>query len=332
MDWASIQEAFAKEPAFRLRQVKKALFVDLSQSWEEVTVLPKALREKLTQACPLEIQAQTLVSKDDATVKALLTLSDGAQIETVLMRHGSGRNTVCVSTLVGCPMGCTFCATATMGMVRKLTASEIMMQVLFFSRYLKKEKARVGSVVCMGMGEPFVNYEAVMEAIVMLHDADMFAIGARHISISTCGLLDGIQKLAQEALPVNLAISLHASNDEVRKTLMPIAKTYTIAELLKGVREYIQKTRRKVMFEYLLVEGVNDKDEHALELSALLQGMLCMVNLISYNETGKYTATSEKQITHFKKLLHERGIDVSIRYRFGRDIDGACGQLATSKK
>jgi 23S rRNA (adenine2503-C2)-methyltransferase len=330
MDWIAIQEAFAKEPAFRLRQVKKALFVDLVDSWDEVTVLPKNQREKLAQDYSLLIPAQTFTSSDNATVKALLTLKDGTQIETVLMRHAGGRNTVCVSTLVGCPMGCTFCATATMGLVRKLTANEIMIQVLFFSRYLKKEGARVGSVVCMGMGEPFLNYEALIEAIGMLHSPDMFDIGARHISISTCGLLDGIQKLAQETLPVNLAISLHASNDEVRKILMPIARTYTITELLSTVCDYIAKTNRKVMFEYLLVEGVNDKDEHALELSKLLQDMLCMVNLISYNETGKYTATSEKQINHFKDILRKNGVEASIRYRFGRDIEGACGQLATS--
>lgn len=330
MNWTGIQQELSNEPAYRIRQVKKALFVDLLESWDEVTVLPKALREELTLKYPLDIDAQTLVSEDDATVKTLITLHDGKQIESVLMRHQSGRNTVCVSSLVGCPMGCTFCATATMGMVRKLTADEILLQVLFFSRYLKNDHERVGSVVFMGMGEPFLNYEEVMQSVREMNDPELFGIGARHISISTCGILEGIQRLAQEQLPVNLAISLHGSNDTVRSTLMPVARIYTIEKLMEIVDEYIQATNRKVMFEYLLVEGENDKDEHARELAKLLRGKLCMVNLISYNETGKYTATSEKRIGHFKSLLQKAGIEASIRFRFGRDIEGACGQLATS--
>jgi 23S rRNA (adenine2503-C2)-methyltransferase len=332
MNWEGIQETLANEPAYRVKQVKKALFVDLLETWDEVTVLPKALRETLNNLYPLDISAETLVSEDEATVKALLTLEDGEQIETVLMRHAGGRNTVCVSSLVGCPMGCTFCATASMGMVRKLTADEIILQVLFFARWLKKEGARVGSVVFMGMGEPFLNYEAVMEAVNMLNNPEMFTIGARHISISTCGILDGIRRLATEELPVNLAISLHASNDEVRAQLMPVARTYTITELMTVVDEYLQATNRKVMFEYLLVDGVNDTAEHARELGTLLRGKLCMVNLISYNPTGKYTATSEKSIDHFRSLLRKAGLEASIRYRFGRDIEGACGQLATKAK
>jgi len=330
MDWTRIREALADEPAYRIRQVKKALFVDLVENWEEVTVLPKALREKLATQYPLNISAKTLVSEDDATVKALITLSDGKHIESVLMRHGSGRNTVCVSSLVGCPMGCTFCATASMGMIRKLTADEIVLQVLFFARLLKLEKARVGSVVYMGMGEPFLNYEAVMDSVRMLNDPEMFGIGARHISISTCGILEGIQRLAQEDLPVNLAVSLHASNDGVRSEIMPIGRTYTIEKLMEVIDGYIQATNRKVMFEYLLVDGVNDIDDHAIELGKILKGKLCMVNLISYNPTGKYTATSEKQINHFKSLLRKAGVEASIRYRFGRDIEGACGQLAVA--
>lgn len=331
MNWTGIQNALKDEPAYRVAQVKKALFVDLVASWEEVTVLPKTLREALSRDCPLDVSADVLVSKDDATEKAVLTLHDGLKIESVLMRHKDGRNTVCVSSLVGCPMGCTFCATASMGLVRKLTANEIVLQVLFFARRLKKDEARVSSVVFMGMGEPFLNYEAVMEAVRVIHDPDTFNIGARHISISTCGLLDGIKKLAQEALPVNLAISLHASNDEVRRTLMPVARTYAIEELMDVVRDYIQTTKRKVMFEYLLVKDLNDSAKDAEALAKLLRGMLCMVNLISYNSTGKYTATSEKGVTRFRDILRRRGVEASIRYRFGRDIEGACGQLVVGQ-
>ncbi len=389
MNWGTIQDALRAEPAFRLKQVRKAIFVDLLEDWDAVSVLPKTLREKLTAECPLTIHAEQLVSADGNTVKALLTLEDGKRIETVLMRHGD-RNTVCVSTLVGCPMGCTFCATGTMGMVRKLTADEIVEQVLFFARYLKsvgtrsadttpsrdrfkdtctnstssfvmskaltkqcrtvavprqgnepdslraeslakrgeQSDERVGSVVFMGMGEPFLNYEAVMDAVRFLHDKDTFNIGARHISISTCGILDGIKRLADEDLPVNLAISLHASNDATRAQLMPIARTYPMSDLLATVDEYIAKTKRKVMFEHLLVEGVNDTDEYARELALLMRRPLYMVNLISYNPTGKYTATSETRINSFRDILKKAGVEVTIRYRFGRDIEGACGQLA----
>lgn len=329
MEWSGIQKALEKEPAYRVKQVKKALFQDLVSSWSEVTVLPKTLRETLHIEYPLDILAETVVSKDDGTVKALITLADGKQIESVLMRHKGGRNTVCISSLVGCPMGCTFCATAGMGMVRALSSDEIILQVLFFARLLKKEEVRVGSVVFMGMGEPLINYEAVMEAVRTLNDPNVFGIGARHISISTCGILEGIARLATEDIPVNLAVSLHGSNNTVRTTLMPVARTYTIKELMNVIDEYIASTKRKVMFEYLLVEGINDAPEHARELCTLLRGKLCMVNLISYNPTGKYTATSENSINHFKSILTKGGVETTIRYRFGRDIEGACGQLAT---
>ncbi len=331
MDWSGIQDTLKDEPAYRLAQVKKALFIDLVSAWDEVTVLPKTLRAVLSRDHSLDIPAKVLVSKDDATVKALITLKDGKQVESVLMRHKDGRNTVCVSSLVGCPMGCTFCATAGMGMVRKLSADEIVLQVLFFARWLKKEGARVGSVVFMGMGEPFLNYDAVFKAVQMIHEPDFFNIGARHISISTCGILEGIERMAKEPLSINLAISLHASNDEVRASLMPVARTYPINQLLETVDAYVQKTNRKVMYEYLLIEGVNDKEEHAQELAELLKDRLCMVNLISYNPTGTYTATSEKGATRFKNILKRNGIEVSIRYRFGRDIEGACGQLAVGR-
>jgi len=332
MYWSHVLTAFENEPEYRKKQLKKAIFVDCVEEWDMVTVLPKALREKLSNECPLHIESTLYVSKTNDSVKTLITLEDGRKIESVLMRHSDGRNTVCVSSLVGCPMGCTFCATASMGMVRKLSSDEILLQVLFFARMLSKEGERVSNVVYMGMGEPFLNYDAVMESIRILNDPNMFAIGARHISISTCGILDGILKLADESLHVNLAISLHGSNDVTRDLLMPIAKTYSIAELMNTVDIYISKTHRKVMFEYLLVDGINDTDTHADELALLLRGKLCMVNLISYNDTGKYTATSEKKINHFKVLLVKSGIETAIRFRLGRDIEGACGQLAIQTK
>lgn len=328
---SALTEALKDEPIYRFHQAERAVFVDLVENWDEVSVLPRTLRERLTAHVPLTIDALVHTSSRNDAVKALITLEDHARIETVLMRHAGGRNTVCVSTLVGCPMGCTFCATGKMGMVRKLTADEIVLQVLFFARYLQGERLRVGSVVYMGMGEPFVNYDAVMESVRILHAKETFMIGARHISISTCGIPEGIRRLANEDLHVNLAISLHAPNDEVRKILMPVARAFPLSELMSAVDEYTAKTRRKVMFEYLLAEGVNDSDAHAHELGRLLRGKLCMVNLISYNETGVYTASSEKRINRFRALLTRTGIETTIRFRFGRDIEGACGQLAAKQ-
>jgi 23S rRNA (adenine2503-C2)-methyltransferase len=330
MELAKIKEILAGEPEFRLAQAKRAVFGELAENWNSVVGLPKNLRDKLNKEYPLEIKAEVLESADKKTVKTLIRLSDGNFVETVLMRH-EDRNTVCVSSLVGCPMGCKFCATGEMGFVRKLSADEMISQVLFFARLLKKEKARVGSIVFMGMGEPFLNYENVMEAIRVMNNKEGFGIGARHISISTCGVFDGIKKLAEEKLPVNLAISLHASNDKVRREIMPVAEAYSISELIKVVDEYIVKTNRKVMFEYLMIDGVNDKDEHAFELAKLLKNKLCVVNLIEYNPTGKFSASSHNRIRRFKEILLENGINATTRFRFGQKIKGACGQLATEK-
>lgn len=332
MELTKILKIIKDEPKFRAKQVYEALFVNLIEDWNQATGLPKTLREKLIKECPLDIKAEISKSNDENSVKVLLELTDGKFIEAVLMRHEGGRNTVCVSSLVGCPMGCTFCATGDMGMYRKLTADEMIIQVLFFARYLKKFKKRVSSVVFMGMGEPFLNYKAVMEAIHIMQSPQGFGIGARHISISTCGLFYGIKKLAQEELALNLAISLHASNDEVRKKLMPVAKTYAIKELIKVIDDYIAKTHRKVMFEYLMINKVNDQDRHAVELAMLLKGKLCVVNLIQYNPTGKYTASPYKQMIRFKNILEQNGVSATVRYKFGRDIKAACGQLAIKKK
>lgn len=332
MEITRLSEILASEPGYRVKQAKKAVFEDLVSSWDEVTALPKALREKLSQECPLQIPAEVSVSQSKDSVKALLPMKDGALIETVLMRHEGGRNTVCVSCQVGCPMRCTFCATGMMGLSRSLTADEIVAQVLFFARYLKPEGARVGSIVFMGMGEPMLNYDNVMTAIRTMHDPDGLDIGARHFSISTSGLLEGIKKLSNEDLDVNLAISLHAPNDETRKKIMPVAQAFPLEKLFAAIDEYSSKHNRKVMYEYLMLDGINDSDENARELAALMKGRLHVVNLISYNPTGVYTGTPNAKIERFKKILESQGIEVSHRRKFGRDIKGACGQLATEKQ
>jgi 23S rRNA (adenine2503-C2)-methyltransferase len=243
------------------------------------------------------------------------------------MKH-EDRNTVCVSSQVGCALGCLFCATGKMGFKRNLEVFEIVEQVLFFARYLKKTKDKVTNVVFMGMGEPFLNYGNVLGAIKILNDKEGFNLGARKFSISTVGITEGIEKLAEEKLQINLAISLHASNNKLRSNLIPANKKYGIEKILKKVNEYIKKTNRKVMFEYLMIKDLNDSNESAKELAFLMEKPLYFVNLISYNPTGDFQPSSKETIQKFKSILEKEGVYVTERYRFGREIKAACGQLA----
>lgn len=323
------------EPGYRIRQAFKSVYVDLIDNWDECTTLPLSLRERLQDECSLSIKSEAFDAKKGDTIKTLITLEDGKQVETVLMRHKDGRNTVCVSSQVGCPMRCTFCATGDLGFGRNLTVDEIILQVLFFARYLKSEggkTGRISNIVFMGMGEPFLNYDNVIEAIHILNDKDAFAIGARHISISTCGLVDKIKKFTKQPLQLNLAISLHAPNDELRSVLMPINKKFSLREVMGALDEYIEKRGRQVMFEYLMIDGINDKEIHAKQLAALMQSPLYMVNLIRYNPTGKYKPSKAQSIKKFKNILMRAGVRVTQRQTFGGDINAACGQLAGKKK
>ncbi len=330
MDLKKIEEILKEEPAYRLKQVKKALFEDLVENWEGATTLPKALREKLSESCPVsEFKSEkVLASKDNKTIKALFILKDGSKIESVLMKHEDARRTVCVSSQAGCAMGCEFCATGQQGFKRNLTVGEITGQVLYFARLLKKE--RVSNIVFMGMGEPFLNYDNVLEAIRVLNDKDGLNIGARHISISTAGIVEGIKRLADEKLQINLAVSLHAPEDHLREKLMPINKKDPVEKIIEAVKEYIKKTKRRVMFEYLMIDGINDSPIQAKELAKVLKGMLCFVNLISFNPAGhsKFKSSPVSKTKRFKDVLEKNGISVTQRYRFGKEIKAACGQLA----
>ncbi|MDP2926829.1 MAG: 23S rRNA (adenine(2503)-C(2))-methyltransferase RlmN [bacterium] len=332
MDLGNLEKVLKEEPNFRLKQAKKAVFFDLIENWQEATVLPLALREKLSEVVPLKIEAETSVSNDEKTVKALLWLKDGLRVETVLMRYPSGRNTICVSSEVGCPLNCSFCATGKMGFKRNLESFEIIEQVLFFARYLKKLSERVTNIVFMGMGEPFLNYDKVMAAIRILNSKDGLNIGARHISISTVGVEGGINKLTKEPLQINLAISLHAPNDELRTRIVPANKAHSLKAFLDAVDNYLKETKRKVMFQYIMIKGVNDSPDLAGELINLLRRFkksLFMVNLILYNPTGVFEPSEKEQIKKFRQVLEEQGIEVTERYRFGRGIKAACGQLAS---
>ncbi|MBU2592868.1 23S rRNA (adenine(2503)-C(2))-methyltransferase RlmN [Patescibacteria group bacterium] len=332
MNLDKLEEVLSSEPQYRIKQVKFDLFQRLISDWDQATTLPLSLREKLKKEFPLLLRAKTLISKDQKTVKALITFDDGLSVESVLMRH-NGRNTVCVSSQVGCPLACLFCATGKMGFKRNLTSQEIIAQVLFFARYLKnfKPAGKVSNVVFMGMGEPLLNFEQVIGAIRILNDKNCFNLGARKISLSTSGIAPGIKKLADLELGINLAISLNAAEDKLRSKLMPINKKYPIKEVLKAVNFYIAKTNRKVMFEYLLISGVNDSLKQAEELSKIVRRNLYLVNLIRYNPTGKFKPSGRDQIEMFRELLEKKGVNVTQRFSFGQDIKAACGQLATQE-
>ncbi|MBI4733874.1 MAG: 23S rRNA (adenine(2503)-C(2))-methyltransferase RlmN [Rubrobacteridae bacterium] len=327
MNLENLLSILQNEPKYRLSQIKKAVFSELAEDWNKVTTLPLSLREILRIECPLDINYVLQKSKDGTTVKALITFADGEKAESVLMRH-KDRNTICVSCQIGCPMGCTFCATGQIGFSRNLNSSEIVEQILLFSRILKQEERKINNVVFMGMGEPFLNYDAVIGAIRLLNDKDTLNIGMRRFSISTAGLISGIKKLADEGLEINLAVSLHAPTDELRAKIMPVNKKHPIKDLMEAINLYIKKTNRKVMIEYAMLKDLNYSKKHAKDLATLLKGKLCVVNLIPYNETNKFSSSGISTINRFKDILRNEGINAVQRYRFGEDIDAACGQLA----
>jgi len=338
MNIEKLNEVLKDEPKFRQKQVRQMIYNNFISDWQEATNLSFALRDKLNQECPLNIEAEFLVGKDKKTVKALVTLEDGLKIEAVLMRHGDGRKTVCVSSQVGCPLACGFCATGKLGFKRNLSPMEIVQQVLLFARYLKKEgevvnDKMVNNVVFMGMGEPFLNYENVLKAIRIINDKEGLNIGARHISISTVGVIEGIKKLAKEKLQINLAFSLHAPTDILRSKIIPANKKYPLPAVIKEIAEYFKKTRRKVMIEYVLLNNFNDSETQAQELAEVLRSLdktSYFVNLILYNQTGNYQPSTQDKVKKFRRVLEGEGITITSRYRFGDDVSAACGQLAGS--
>ena len=323
------------EPKYRLAQVKRGFYVERRRGWEDLTVFAKPLRLALAEAVPWDALRPVRRQEGDGgeTVKTLLACVDGKNIEAVLMRHQDERNTVCVSSQVGCAMGCAFCATGTMGWTRNLTRDEIAEQVIHYARELDGRGERVTNVVLMGMGEPLHNYDEVLGALRLLNDPEGFCLGARHLSISTCGIVPGILRLADEPLQVNLAISLHSAFDEVRSKIMPVNRAYPLPKLMDAVRTYMEKTNRKVMFEYLLLSGINDRPEDAEALQRLFQGdvRLVHVNLIKYHNTQAFAGTPKDRRIAFLQELHDLGIPATHRVTFGEDIDAACGQLAVKE-
>ena len=296
-------------------------------SFDEMTNLPASLRQTLAEKGYLANAAveARFVSQIDGTVKYLFRLNDGNLIEGVLMSYHHGYS-LCVSTQVGCRMGCSFCASTVDGLTRSLTASEILAQIMTASR---TEGVRVSHIVLMGMGEPFDNYGAVVRFLELVGAPEGLNIGARHISLSTCGRVDGIRRFMELGSQVTLSISLHAPNDEIRSRLMPINKKYGVDELLDACRDYIAATGRRISFEYAMIRGVNDTDACAEELAAKLKGMLCHVNLIPANEIREndYRRSDAARLKQFQALLEKRGLTVTVRRTLGADVSASCGQL-----
>ena len=318
------------EKAFRGGQLFSWLHEKTALSYDEMTNLSLPLRKKLAEEYPLASLEclEMQVSKLDGTRKFLFRLPDGHVVESVWMEYHYG-NSVCISTQVGCKMGCRFCASTLDGWVRNLSPSEMLLQVYLMQRMMEK---RISNVVLMGTGEPMDNYENVVRFIRLLSHEKGLNISQRNVTVSTCGIVPGIRRFAEEGLSVTLALSLHAPNDEKRQALMPIAKRYSLKEVLLACRYYYEKTGRRLTFEYSLVGGNNDSAEDAAQLAALLKGLNCHVNLIPVNPIKErdYVQSGQKVIEAFKNKLEKYGINVTIRREMGRDIDGACGQLRKS--
>lgn len=315
------------EKPFRARQLYQWIHEKGVVSYEDMTNISKQLKEKLKTDYPLTVLKQELVqiSKIDGTRKYLFALPDGNVIESVLMRYKHG-NSVCISSQVGCYMGCRFCASTLDGKVRDLLPSEMLDQIYRIQADIGE---RISNVVVMGTGEPLDNYENLLKFIELLTDENGLNISQRNLTVSTCGIVPKMLKLADKKLQITLALSLHASSQEKRLALMPVANKYDISEVLDACRYYFEQTKRRVTFEYSLVNGVNDTDEDAKELTALVKGMNCHINLIPVNPIKErdFVQPSGERVREFKNKLEKNGINVTIRREMGRDIDGACGQL-----
>lgn len=319
------------QPSYRAKQLWQGIYQQFWYRPEDFSTFPNKLRQKLAAEFDFSHlqEAERLFSKDGQTTKVLFMLPDGQPIETVLMRYEE-RNTLCISTQAGCAMGCVFCATGQMGFRRNLTSGEIVEQVLFFARQLKDEGERVTNVVLMGMGEPFHNYDATLAAIDRLGNPDGFNMGARRFTISTVGLIPAIKRFTAEKRQIGLAISLHAAEDDLRSSMLPVNQRYPIKDLIQACREYVDITGRRITFEWALIQNVNDSPEEAHRLAELLHGLNCHVNVIPLNPTRGYNGerSTRERVSAFRDILESHGISCTVRVRRGIDIQAGCGQLA----
>lgn len=319
------------QPAFRVNQIWEGLYKNLKSTPSAWSNLPSTLKTLLAERVLFQglTPVDHLQSSDGETVKTLFTTLDGKSVETVLMKYDQ-RRTLCISSQAGCAMGCVFCATGQFGFQRNLTSGEIVEQVLYFARFLKSENDEITNIVVMGMGEPFSNYDNTLAALDRLNDQRGFSLGARRFTISTVGLVPMIRQFAAEKRQVNLAVSLHAANNDLRSRLLPINKKYPLEDLIPACREYVDTTGRRMTFEWALIQDVNDRPQDARELAELIRGMICHVNVIPLNPTQAYTgkATPFSRAQEFAAELDAAGIPCTIRLRRGIDIQAGCGQLA----
>lgn len=318
------------QPRFRAVQIWRWLYHTLAEDPAEMANLPQELRDRLRESAYVtRIEpSDTILADDGLTHKVLFKASDGQLFETVLMRY-TNRNTICTSVQVGCPVGCLFCATGQQGYVRDLTTGEITSQVLYFARALRKENAHVTNVVFMGMGEPMLNFDAVWRAIRTLNDREGLSLGARRFTVSTAGIVPGIERMARESLAVGLAVSLHAPDDALRDRLISVNRRYPLRRLLQACQLYIARTGRRVTFEYALIKDLNDSEEHARRTAELLQGLLCHVNLIPLNPTSAcaFEPSPRDRVMRFQDILVKNRIQTTERLGRGVDIKAGCGQL-----
>ena len=326
-----LEEYFLKigEKKFKATQIFEWLYDKKVSSFFEMTNIKKELQEKLDKDFSFDMINIKKRQEDKLVKKYLFKLFDGNCVEAVLMEHDYGLS-ICVSSQVGCNMGCAFCESGRLKKVRDLGAYEMVQQVLLVEKDVGR---RIDSVVIMGIGEPLDNYDNVMDFIKIINDPKGVAIGARHITLSTCGIIPKIKELAEEDLQINLAISLHAPNTQLRNKLMPVNKAYPLKDLIKEIKDYIDKTNRRVTIEYIMLRDVNDNETQALELASLLKGMNVYVNLIPYNETNhiEFKRAMKTQVMKFYDVLKKNGINVTIRKEFGSKIDAACGQLRSKE-
>ena len=322
-----LEDYFLKlgEKKFKATQVFEWLYIHNTYNIDDFSNIKKEIKEKLKKDFNTDFIKLELVLEEEDTKKFLFRLLDGEKIEAVLMKHNYGLS-VCVSSQVGCNMGCRFCESGRLKKVRNLETYEIVEQILLIQKYINK---KINSVVLMGIGEPFDNYDNIIKFIKIINDAKGLAIGARHITVSTCGLVPKIKEFSELDLQVNLAISLHAATNEVRNKIMPVNKVYSIEAIIDVLREYIAKTNRRVTIEYVMLNMVNDRKEDAINLVNLLRGMNVYVNLIPYNETKNigFKKSNKEKINEFYNILNSKGINVTVRREFGSNIKAACGQL-----
>lgn len=331
ISFEKINDILADLPGYRKKQVYQAIFQHAYEDWEQATNLPQGLRAKLAETGPPTIDAKPFFSANERAIKTLIRLDDNRFIEAVLMKSDD-RNTICASTQVGCPIRCPFCASGKDGFIRNLTLGEIVGQIIFFSRLLKKTGEKVTNIVFMGAGEPLLNYDNVIGAVRLLNQEDTLNLSARRFSISTSGIVPGIQKLAAEkGLAVNLAISLQSAIDQKRRLLVPANTKYPLKDLSTALRKYFEKTKRKIMIEYVLIKGINTFEEDAAALREVINTVEAayVVNLIPLNETYcDYEAPSGYEVANFKQYLQKYNVSFIQRFSFGKDISAACGQLA----